>query len=62
MYVGFQLDSLADAKRTVVAFLRSFRRQVLSAVLIIRDVRSGGDYWIDTYQGRVAAHWNTPLY
>jgi hypothetical protein len=34
---------------------------LLSAVVIIRDLQRGGEYWIDTYRGRIAAHWNTPL-
>jgi hypothetical protein len=55
------LSSLVDVKRDVCSALRVCRKQVLSAVLIIHDVQSGCEYWIDTYRGRVAAHWNTPI-
>lgn len=53
--------SLPDVKRIVKSTLRCCRKQLISAVLIVRDRETGGEYWIDTYRGRVAAHWNTPL-
>src|SRR6476661_1411884 len=41
-----RLASLADVKRNVFFTLRSCRKELLSAVVIVRDPQGGGEYWI----------------
>lgn len=41
--------TLCEIKRQVWAALRSCRKQLLSAVLIIWERNTGQEYWIDTY-------------
>ena len=52
--------SLTDVKHQVLRALRHCHRNCFP-LSIVREVESGGEYWIDTHRGRVAAHWNTPL-
>ncbi len=56
-----RFSSLESLSRSVLFRLGSCRRQFLSAVFIILDLETGAERWIDSYNGRIVAKWDTPL-